>query len=101
VKVDMESDHNFFTGFSSDISEGGIFIATVNILALGSEVELSLQLPKGGKIAVRGKVRWIREPEADQRSVPGMGIQFSDLTAESRMAIDTFIGKRDPIFFED
>ncbi len=28
VKVDLESDHNFYTGLTQNISAGGLFIAT-------------------------------------------------------------------------
>ena len=28
VKVDLESDHNFYTGLTQNISSGGVFIAT-------------------------------------------------------------------------
>ena len=39
VEVSVASEHNFFTGFTSNISEGGVFIATDLPPPLGTIVE--------------------------------------------------------------
>ena len=100
VQVDFESDHNFFTGFSSDISEGGLFIATVNVQPLGSPVEVAFALPSGEQVMARGLVKWVREPTGDHLH-PGMGIQFEGLTEDAREAVHRFIEQRDPIFYSE
>src|SRR5207237_787078 len=38
AEVDFESDSNFYSGFSSDVGEGGLFVATVNLVEPGTEV---------------------------------------------------------------
>jgi uncharacterized protein (TIGR02266 family) len=102
VQVDFESDHNFFTGFSSDISEGGLFVATVNIQPLGSPVEVAFALPTGEQIMARGVVKWIREAsDRDMSTHPGMGIQFEQLADDAREAVHGFITQRDPIFYDE
>lgn len=102
VQVDFESDHNFFTGFSSDISEGGLFVATVNIQPLGSPVEVAFALPTGEQVMARGTVRWVRENNDRDPSVqPGMGIQFEALSEDAREAVHSFIAQREPMFFPD
>jgi uncharacterized protein (TIGR02266 family) len=102
VQVDFESDHNFFTGFSSDISEGGLFVATVNIQPLGSPVEVAFALPTGEQVMARGVVRWIREASDRDVSVqPGMGIQFEHLSEDAREAVNAFINQREPMFYTD
>jgi len=101
VQVDFESDHNFFTGFSSDISEGGLFVATVNIQPLGSPVEVAFALPTGEQVMARGQVKWVREATHDARVQPGMGIQFETLTEDVRDAVHRFIELREPIFYDE
>lgn len=102
ASVDFTSDNNFFNGFSANISDGGLFVATVNILPLGTEVDLAFSLPSGERIEARGVVRWVREvndklPDA----FPGMGVSFSALHPQAQTAIDEFLVQRDPLFFAD
>jgi uncharacterized protein (TIGR02266 family) len=101
VQVDFESDHNFFTGFSSDISEGGLFVATVNIQPLGAPVEVAFALPTGEQVMARGSVKWVREANGDEQNQPGMGIQFDSLPDDAREAVHKFIVQRDPIFYDE
>src|SRR5256885_554164 len=37
AQVDLASDSNFYSGFSSDLEEGGLFVATVNLVEPGTE----------------------------------------------------------------
>jgi uncharacterized protein (TIGR02266 family) len=97
--VDFESDHNFFTGFSSDISEGGLFIATVDVLPLGSRVEVTFSIGDGPQVTVAGTVRWIRDILDDAAVMPGMGVQFDALPDGVRRGIHAFISARDALFF--
>jgi uncharacterized protein (TIGR02266 family) len=103
VAVDFEGDDNFYTGVSSDISEGGLFVATQNIRPLGEVLEIALALPSGFQIQATGRVRWIREvtPYVDRSAPSGMGIQFEGLSEEARTAIQKFLTVRDPILYED
>ncbi|MGI5861053.1 MAG: TIGR02266 family protein [Myxococcales bacterium] len=102
TEVTLGSDSNLFTGFSSDISRGGIFVATCQIMPLGTRVEVGLELPEGTRIEVRGVVRWSREPNDRFPEVfPGVGIQFTELEEESRRALEAFAARREPLFFPD
>ena len=40
VKVDLESDHNFYTGLTQNISAGGLFIATHVLRKIGDRISL-------------------------------------------------------------
>ncbi|AEI63597.1 hypothetical protein LILAB_08430 [Corallococcus macrosporus] len=102
TSIDMRSDSNFFTGFSLDISEGGVFIATVDAVPRGTQVELDFTLPGGRPMKVTGVVRWVRE--ANSRTpelMPGVGVQFTGLPPEVASAISSFVTTRDPMFFPD
>ena len=65
VKVDLESDHNFYTGLTQNISSGGVFIATSAIRKIGDRITLKFSLPGTNEtLAVETEVRWIRENSA-------------------------------------
>ena len=100
--IDMTSDDNFFSGFSANISDGGLFIATVDYIPKGTQVDLSFSLPTGEKIKAVGIVRWIRDVnDKDPSSYPGLGIQFAELDESGQDAIRAFIEQRDPMFYVD
>lgn len=100
AQVDFESDDNFFNGFSANISDGGLFIATVNVLPLGTQVDVGFSLPTGERIECKGVVRWVREIDDKQPEIfPGMGVQFLDLEDRSAQAIERFIQQREPMFY--
>ncbi|MBM4381090.1 MAG: TIGR02266 family protein, partial [Deltaproteobacteria bacterium] len=100
--VDLESESNFFMGFSTDISEGGLFVATADLLPIGSEIDLRFTLPSGQAVDVQGVVRWRRELDDSQPEIfPGIGVQFRSLPSNAAGAIQRFVGAREPLFFPD
>ncbi|MFZ5469206.1 MAG: TIGR02266 family protein [Myxococcota bacterium] len=100
--VDLHSDTNFFNGFSTNISDGGLFIATVRHLPIGTEVDLGFTLPSGQHVEATGRVRWTRETNDRTPDVfPGLGIQFVNLSEGARSAIHEFVSSREPMFFPD
>jgi len=100
--VDFSSDDNFFTGFSANLSEGGVFVATCGLLPVGTEVDLSFTLPTGAQVRTLGVVRWVRENDDKAPEVfPGIGVQFSQLDAQAAAEIHRFIAERDPMFYPD
>jgi uncharacterized protein (TIGR02266 family) len=102
TNINLGSDSNFFTGFSTDISEGGIFVATVETMPQGTKVDLDFTLPGGRPLKASGVVRWLREPNAHTPELmPGMGVQFQGLQPEVASLISDFVRKREPLFFPD
>lgn len=102
AEIDMSSDSNFYAGFSTDLSEGGLFIATVKAPRKGTHVELSFTLPGGEKLKAQGVVRWTREVnDALPEMMPGAGVQFLDLPPEVANSITEFVMLRDPLFYVD
>jgi len=99
VDVGISSESNFFTGFSGDISEGGLFVATYNVVPVGSHVEVSFGV-LGHEIKAEAVVCWIREP-IDINLMPGFGVRFVRLTDADHHAIANFIHARAPMFFDD
>jgi len=99
VDIGLHSETNFFVGFAEDISDGGLFVATYDLLPIGTELTLSLVLPGGRQIVAPARVTWIRDPH-DGDLAPGVGVRFERLDEEDRDAIDRFLKKRAPMFFE-
>ena len=82
--------------------EGGVFLATYEVLPVRSSVEVLVTLPGGFEFKVNGWVRYVRDPfDFSADSDPGMGIQFENLTAHDRELIMRFIRKRAPTFYDD
>jgi len=98
--VSIASDHNFYVGFSGDISEGGLFIATRTVRELGAVVLLGFTLPdEDAPIEALGIVRWVRSPGGGIDGPPGMGIRFVELSIEATEAITRFVHSREPLFW--
>ncbi len=101
AEIGVYSDTNFYTGYSLDLSEGGIFVATYNLEPIGTEIELDFTLPGGFEVMATGGVRWLRDPiEAEDDVTPGMGIQFQALTSEQKAHLVAFIEERAPLFYD-
>jgi uncharacterized protein (TIGR02266 family) len=104
VKVDLESDHNFYTGLTQNISSGGLFIATHHLRKIGDRITLKFTLPGSEKVlAVETEVRWIRENSALLRAEngTGMGVRFINLSAEASAAINAFVQSRESLYYDD
>ena len=101
VHVDLASEHNFYTGYSMNISGGGLFIATHVVRPIGSLLEVCFRLPgEEEPIRARAQVRWVK---VDESGGPrGLGLRFLDIDELARVRIQRFISlNRDPLFFEE
>jgi uncharacterized protein (TIGR02266 family) len=101
VEVTIESDHNFFNGFSENVSEGGLFVATHMPLPVGRTLEVEFTLPDvSRKLHVTCVVCWIR-PYGETIDLPaGMGVRFVDLAPADADLIAAFVRRREPIFYD-
>jgi len=102
TQVDMWSDSNVFTGFSTNLSEGGVFVATLNLLPVGTPVDLTFSLPGNARLTVKGEVRWTREIDDRVPDVfPGVGVRFVELGVDAAQALHRFVAEREPLFYPD
>lgn len=100
--IGFQSETNFYTGFTEDISSGGLFLSTYDTSPIGSSLSVNFTLPNGHLVSVTGKVRWVREfNETTPDIQPGMGIRFENLSSEDKEAINRFIEQRQPMFYEE
>lgn len=104
IAVDLESDSNFYTGLTQNISSGGLFIATHQIKRVGDHVRLKFTLPGSPRpIEVDTEVRWIRENSSLHRTdgATGMGVRFINMSHQDAEAIQGFLGDRDSLYYDD
>jgi uncharacterized protein (TIGR02266 family) len=101
LDVTVGSDHNFYAGFAENLSAGGVFIATHKLKPAGSKIELCINLPDGAQIRAEGEVRWIRIFNEHSDTPPGMGVRFTNLAPASVTLIQSFLSRREPLFFDD
>lgn len=95
--VDYESDNTYLYDYSTDLSEGGIFIETSKPLKTGSNLTLRFTLPNVDRVfEVKGKVAWLNQ-ERPKRGRPskglpqGMGVEFKTMSETDRRAITYYI----------
>lgn len=81
-----QSGGDFLYEYTTNISRGGIFIETREPLPEGTLVEMKFQPPEAsGPIEVVGKVVWVnRYRDGEENPNPGMGIQFEELSDDTR-----------------
>jgi Tfp pilus assembly protein PilZ len=73
---------------SADLSEGGAFLRSELLFEIGDALELEIPLPSGQEIKATGRV--VRVSQSRERdSVPGMGIEFIQLSLADRRTLAT------------
>ncbi len=95
-----EDDHSFYTGFSENISEGGLFIATYTFQPKkGDRFSLSFSLPDEPPIEAIGEVTWLREHSSHSPTMtPGFGCKFINLEEDDKRRINRFIHHNEVLF---
>ena len=103
VEVDLVSDHNFYTGLSTNISEGGLFIATHTHKPVGATMEIRFTLPGDTEpVSAIAEVRWAREHNEQSDTPPGLGMRFVQIADRDLSRIQAFIqATREPLFHEE
>ncbi len=91
--VGVGTPHRFFEGRAANMSVGGVFLATRNLLHPGREVDLVLSLPEAGRVELKGEVSWRRGP-GDDEGPPGFGVAFTEADETARSAIEAFVDSR-------
>ena len=103
VGVTMTSESNFYVGLTDNISEGGLFLATYDLLPVGRTIELEFRLPDDDEpIAVVAEVRWHRQVAVAHSDAPaGFGVQFVKMDKADKERLQKFVDRREPLFFPE
>jgi uncharacterized protein (TIGR02266 family) len=90
LRVDYSTVDDFFSEFTANINEGGIFIETTEQHPADTAVALHFQLPGSEEpLQVTGRVVWNSPGEPGQKL--GIGIVFEDLDQRARERIDRLV----------
>jgi len=83
--VDCVADDTFLFASIANISQMGIFVRTVEPLAIGTRMNLTFAPPGYEPFKLEGAVAWVNKVrEGGDNPNPGMGIRFTDLTLDNR-----------------
>lgn len=102
VAIDIYSEHNFWSGLTMNVSEGGVFVATQKMMKPGTVLIVDMDLPgEDEPIIALAEVRWTRSWNADPDIPPGLGLKFVAMCDESLAKVRRFVERvRQPIFFD-
>lgn len=75
------------TAMTTNIGNAGAFIVTEERLAVGTRLEVRLELPQRGPTTVRAEV--IRH-SGEHEETRGLGLRFTDLSGDTLMALDEY-----------
>ena len=90
IPVDYSAVDAFFSEFTTNINEGGMFVETETPPSLDTFVQLQVRLPDLERpIKLGGRVAWVSDGNAGAPA--GMGIEFQDLTPELRATINDLV----------
>ena len=81
---------------SANLSTGGVFLETEEVLPPESRVNLEFRLPcRESPVLCQGRVAWVNHPRKIVKAQlpPGMGLQFMDLRLEDLESIRDFVKK--------
>ena len=102
VEVGLETDHNFYTGLTQDISTGGLFVATSIMYQVGERIRVRFSLPgQNQPITAEAEVRWVRDPRAMKTDSPeGVGLRFVELPTDAQSEISQFLSRRESLYYD-
>jgi uncharacterized protein (TIGR02266 family) len=90
VRIEYATVDALFSDFTRNINEGGIFVETDEVIPLEEKVELKLRLP-GSPEVVHARGRVVRVEPASETSAAGIAIEFDQLDADAREAINRVV----------
>ena len=98
IPVDCSTRQMFVSNHVSNISKGGLFIASPHPLPLDAEVSLVIRLPGQPRpILAKGRVVWNYDiRKGTTQIIPGSGIRFIDIPAGDRALLEQYLERLEP-----
>jgi uncharacterized protein (TIGR02266 family) len=85
--VDFASAHGVGCEYATTLGAGGLFVETEDPPPRGTPLKVRFRLPGTGvEHQVEGRVAWCHVPRPGDAHSPGMGVEFTDAVAVSRLA---------------
>jgi len=87
ILVDYQFDDSVRCDYATTLGAGGLFIECEDALPPATILKLRFRLPNGEQLhELEGRVTWRREAHQERSLAPGMGVQFGDGPARTRLA---------------
>lgn len=82
----------------ANVSRGGAFVETREMIAPGSRLLLELELPGGHSVQAMGRVAWTKarlshDPPAGKNAQSGIGVEFLGGPPGQRLALERFLAR--------
>jgi uncharacterized protein (TIGR02266 family) len=90
VSIEYSTVDDFFSEFTRDINEGGVFIETERPQPVGTTVDLQFHLP-GSEDPVKAVGLVVRSGDGTDGSPIGMAVEFDGLSSDARERIDEIV----------
>jgi type IV pilus assembly protein PilZ len=103
VEVGLQTENNFYTGLTQDLSGGGVFVATNQIREVGERIKVLLTLPgQRETFEILTEVRWVRSTTFSRNvEDPGMGLRFLQMSPGAKEAVTDFLSQRESLFLHE
>src|SRR5262245_54610714 len=87
-KVKEEDDRGHLFGYAKNISQSGLFIASINPRLPGEKFTISFRVPDTQiSVRCRCEIIWMRKFNPKTKEDPGYGVRFLDIPQETAQAI--------------
>lgn len=87
MKVNYTDGETFLYSYIENISDMGIFVYSEEPFDIGTELNLQFGREDEEPIEIRGRVMWVNPVRNGGNINPGMGIEFLDLSRDTREQI--------------
>jgi uncharacterized protein (TIGR02266 family) len=92
VRVRCATWADYLELYTTNLSRGGVFVASQVSAPIGTEMLVQLSLPNGSTLELRAEVVHLSTVEdTGAGRPPGMGLMFVDLDAETRQALEAMV----------
>jgi type IV pilus assembly protein PilZ len=93
VRAEIEIEGAQQTGYLTNLSLGGAFLATQEMLAIGTPVHLHVFLPwKLGEFEAEARIVWSSGKDGNETDPPGVGLQFTGLDSRADGRLRAYVG---------
>jgi uncharacterized protein (TIGR02266 family) len=87
ILVEYQADEAERSNYATTLGAGGLFIECDDALPPATILKLRFRLPHSEQLhELEGRVTWRRDAHEERSLSPGMGIQFGDCPARTKLA---------------
>lgn len=94
VNREFSSVQEFVSEYITNVSRSGVFVRSDDPLPVGTRVNLKFSVVVDDLEIIEGVGEVVRVVVPGGHEVPGMGVQFIELSEPSRLLIERIIAKR-------